>query len=107
MSRKPLGIAGGVGVILGLIGTGIQLRWPEQKWLGTAFLIAAGLVTFALIIWILARWHTQREVELPETEKTNSVTQTMSGSPQGRQVGGNLTNKGNDDSRLRTDEDHN
>lgn len=46
-SAKRLGIGEAIGLILGLIGVGIQMLWPEQKWLGWVFIGLAAAVTLA------------------------------------------------------------
>jgi hypothetical protein len=45
---KKFSIGGAVGIAIGLIGTGIQWRWPEQKGIG------AGLIGLGLLVLIIA-----------------------------------------------------
>ena len=55
MSKTQVGIGEAVGLILGLIGVGIQMLWPEQKWLGWVFIGLGIAIGFGVVIWIWAQ----------------------------------------------------
>jgi len=55
MSKAKVGIGEGVGVILFLIGTGMQLFWPDQKGLGLALMVIGGLFALLLFTWVIAQ----------------------------------------------------
>jgi hypothetical protein len=59
--------AGGgvIGLVIGLIGTGVQLLWPEQRRLGLILLIVGSVIAFAWIIWTVAQWAALRQKPQP------------------------------------------
>jgi hypothetical protein len=60
-NTKTVGIGEAVGLILGLIGMGIQMRWPEQRWLGWIFISAGIAIGFGIILWVVAQRFALRE----------------------------------------------
>jgi hypothetical protein len=42
-------------MFVALVGLGIQLRWPEQRELGTAFIILGAVVGAGMLLWVLAQ----------------------------------------------------
>src|SRR6185436_1564510 len=50
-------------LILSIVGTGVQLRWPEQKWLGTVIMTAGVAVMFGVIIWWIAQRAALKEIQ--------------------------------------------
>lgn len=54
----------GVGsLVIGLIGTGIVVLWPEKRWLGWVFLALAFLILLIAIVWALAVRHARKELQ--------------------------------------------
>jgi len=73
MLAKRLEKAGGgvIGFVIGLIGTGIQLMWPEQKRLGLVLLIAGVVIAFTWTVWTVAQWAALRRT-VPQPERSPS-----------------------------------
>lgn len=68
-----------IGVILALIGTGIQMRWPEQKWIGSVFIVAGVAVAFGVFIWALAiRYARKQMTSAASTHTVPPVKQHLS-----------------------------
>lgn len=49
------------GVIVGLVGTGIVVLWPEKRWLGWVFIGLGLVIALISIVWTLAVSHARRE----------------------------------------------
>lgn len=64
-------------MILGLIGTAAQFLWPNQRWIGWAFIGLAVLIAFGVVVWALAIRHAHKQGVLSSTEKPRQqMTQT-------------------------------
>jgi cell envelope opacity-associated protein A len=71
----------GVGsAVIGLIGTGMVVLWPEKRWFGWLFLAVALLIASGTIIWALARRQVIKEYErerpLAASNPAQQMTQT-------------------------------
>lgn len=75
---RTIGIGG---IVIGLVGSGIVVLWPDKRWLGSV-LIAVGLIIglVALAVWVIAR--TRRpdpnEVKLHELQKKLAALRSLS-----------------------------
>jgi hypothetical protein len=55
MQYKKLAIGETISMILGLIGVGIQLLWPEKRWIGWIFIGLALVIAVGVALWALAQ----------------------------------------------------
>jgi hypothetical protein len=60
---KKYRIASGLSFFVALIGTGIQYRWPEQKWIGTGLIALGGLGLIIFLVAWFVRAQTIKEFE--------------------------------------------
>jgi hypothetical protein len=73
MSKTQIGIGEAVGLILGLIGVGIQMLWPEQKWLGWVFIGLGVAIGVFLLIWMWAQHVAVREIQKGQSLSLSQV----------------------------------
>jgi hypothetical protein len=62
-SVKQFSIGGVVGIGIGLVGMGIQWKYPEQGWLGKWVAILGAAIVAIAIIASIVRWVTIKEFE--------------------------------------------
>jgi hypothetical protein len=60
---KKFSIGGAVGIGIGLIGTGVQWWWPDQRWLGKWLAISGAAVVVIAIVAAIVRALTIKEYE--------------------------------------------
>lgn len=65
---KAYSVGGAVGIAIGLIGAGIQLRWPDKN-VGTWLIVAGSTVLAAAVIAWIVRKMTIREYERTHTQR--------------------------------------
>lgn len=78
---KKFSIGGAVGIGIGLIGTGVQWWWPDQRWLGKWLVIGGVSVVVIAIVAAIVRALTIREYErqhpsLPSVAPSQQLSQT-------------------------------
>lgn len=78
---KKFSIGGAVGIAIGLIGTGLQWRWPEQKGLGTWLIgIGCAILVIAIVAYfvrsITIREYERQHPPLPAGLPSQQLTQT-------------------------------
>jgi hypothetical protein len=80
MRKTKIGIGEAISVVLFLIGTGIQLFWPDQKKLGLIFMIVGGAVGLLIAVWVVAQYFGRKDFESSFTASplTPQLTQQQS-----------------------------
>jgi hypothetical protein len=78
MRNKVVGIGEGVGLILFFVGTGIQLRWPEWKGLGTAFMVFGAIAALGIALWVVAQYFARKEFQATALNSAPAPRQRLS-----------------------------